>query len=313
METLELLDARRLQLFAMVAREGGFSRASRRLGRTQSSVSQAVSQLETRLGTRLFVREGRGARLTSSGRMLLEHTERLVQEGIRFREQLEAEATLKTGRLTVGTSDTLACYLLPPLLAAFRRRFPAVELRLENRPSPLTARRVAEGALDAAVISGPLPTDPALEARLRFEPLVWSREVLICPKDHALASRRRVSLETLGRHPLLLLDRTTGGRAFLDAALARRKVTPHLAMEMSSVEVLKRLVELGFGLSVVPELSVERERKVGTLAVATVEGLLERRPVGLVLPVREGTSAAARAFAELARHELRPLRRDGPR
>ncbi len=303
------LDSDQLLVFAAVARERGFSRAARRLARTQSAVSQAVARLEEDLGTRLFLRQGRVTELTPAGRLLLERAQRVLDEMDRARESLQALAELRDGLLVVGTSDTLAYYLLPPAIAAFRARYPGVELRLDNRPSPATAERVAERAVDVGVVTLPLPPElriggrPAAE-RLHIEPLAPHEEVVICPAGHPLASRRRASLQAVAEYPLLLLDRSTGARALLDAELARAGAIPAVTMEMSSVEVLKKLVELGLGVSIVPALAVEREVAAGALAAVRLTGLSAQRQVGLVLPAGGPLPRPAAAFAELARAVL---------
>jgi DNA-binding transcriptional LysR family regulator len=304
------LNSDQLQAFAAVARERGFSRAARRLARTQSAVSQAVARLEEDLGTRLFVRQGRTTELTPAGRLLLERAQRVLDEMDRAREGLQALAELREGLLVVGTSDTLAYYLLPPVIAAFRARYPGVELRLDNRPSPATAERVAERTVDLGVVTLPLPPElrvggrPAVE-RLRIEPLAPQEEVVICPPGHPLARRRRASLEAIVAYPLLLLDRSTGARALLDAELAHLGAAPTVTMEMSSVEVLKKLVELGLGVSIVPALAVEREVAAGTLAAVRLSGLSAERHIGLLAPAGGPLPRAADAFAEIARAALR--------
>jgi DNA-binding transcriptional LysR family regulator len=307
---IQPLDADQLLAFVTVARERGFSRAARRLGRTQSAVSQAVARLEQELDARLFVRSGRTTELSAAGRALLERAERILDEMARAREGLEALHELTAGQLAVGTSDTLAYYVLPPIVAEFRARHPAVELRLDNRPSPATAERVAERAVDVGVVTLPLPSGlriggKPLAERLSIEPLAPQEEVAICPPDHPLARRRRVGLEAILGYPLLLLDRTTGARALLDAELARIGAAPAPAMEMSSVEVLKKLVELGLGVSVVPALAVAREVEAGVLAAVRLQGLAVERSVGLVTPAAGPPSRAAAAFVEIARRDLR--------
>src|SRR5512142_1755110 len=119
---MDPLDADQLLAFVAVARERGFSRAARRLGRTQSAVSQAIARLEGDLGTRLFVRSGRATEPTPAGRELLARAERILDEMERAREGLRALDDLATGILVVGASDTLAYYVLPPVVAAFRAR-----------------------------------------------------------------------------------------------------------------------------------------------------------------------------------------------
>ena len=118
---------------------------------------QAVALLERELGAVLFRRQGRGATPTEAGRLLLGHAERILEEMTRARNHLEAARDLRAGELVIGASDTLSCYLLPPLLAGFRERYPGVELRLDNRPSPATALAVAEGRVQVGVVTLPLP------------------------------------------------------------------------------------------------------------------------------------------------------------
>ncbi|HTT71793.1 MAG TPA: LysR family transcriptional regulator [Anaeromyxobacteraceae bacterium] len=309
---IRTLNSDQLLAFVAVARERGFSRAARGLLRTQSAVSQAVARLEEDLGVRLFSRRGRATEPTAAGRLLLEHSQRVLDEMQRARARLQALGALEEGSFVLGTSDTLAYYVLPPVIAAFRARYPGVELRLDNCPSPATAERVAERRVDLGLVSLPLPAGlrlggKPLQERLRIESLAPQEEVVICPPRHPLARRRRVALGALMPYPLLLLDRGTAGRAYLEAELARLGLTPTVAMEMSSVEVLKRLVELGLGVSVVPAPAVAREEAAGLIAVLRLSGLHGARSLGLVMPAAGALPRAAQAFADLARSALGAL------
>jgi DNA-binding transcriptional LysR family regulator len=303
------IDSQRLATFLAVADEGGFSRAARRLGRTQSSVSQAVAQLERELGTRLFERQGRVVRLTDAGRLLLPHARSIFEQMARARSHLEASGELRAGELVIAASDTLACYLLPPLLATFRARYPGVELSLSNRPSPATAVAVAERQAHLGVLSLPLPDDltaggrPIAE-RVRVQPLCPQSDEVILPPGHPLGHRAQLLPHDLLGLPLLLLDRTTASRAFLDRAFSGLPAAPRVVMEMSSVEVLKRLVELGFGASVVPSWAIARETAEGVLIARPLRGLPAARAVGLVTPISDPLPRATTAFAELAETEL---------
>jgi DNA-binding transcriptional LysR family regulator len=301
------LDSDRLLAFATVARESGFSRAARVLGKTQSAVSQAVLQLERDVGLPLFVRDGRATRLTDAGRELLDRTERIFSEMEAARQRISALGELSTGRLSIGTSDTLACHLLPPVFRAFRERFPGIELKLENRPSPETARAVLERRVDLGVVV--LPFEDAAGAaasrdKVEVVPLVRHVDTVICLPDHPLARRRRVRARDLAAEPLLLLDRTTGTRAHVDAAFERARVRPRVTMEMGSVEVLKRLVELGFGVSIVPGMAVRTEVARGSLAAVGFSGGGRRRSVGIVTPKSAALSPATRAFVATATSTL---------
>lgn len=306
---LSELSPPRLRAFVAVARAGGFSTAARAYGGSQSALSQAVAALEGELGQPLFVRAGRLIHLTEAGQILLEHAERALAELTQALEQLSGLSALSHGRLLVGTSDTLASYLLPPVFAAFRARYPGIELGLDNRPSPAVAERVARRQVDLGVISLPLPEAHlhalgGMGAALVHERLCAQRDVVIVPPRHALARRRELSLGEIMSEPLVLLDRSTASRGLLEERFIALGVRPRVAMEMSSVEVIKRLVELGFGVSVVPALAAAREVRQGTLRALALKAPWPRRDVGLVTPARGLVSHAARAFAEVLREVL---------
>ncbi|PZR09400.1 MAG: hypothetical protein DI536_22755 [Archangium gephyra] len=291
----------RLAIFDAVVRHGGFSAAARVLGLPQSSVSQHVAALEQDIGTQLVDRSSRRLRLTEAGQSLAAHARTVLDALDASRAALQQLGSAVSGSLALGASDTLATHLLPPVLAAFRSAHPDVELRLDNRPSPTLAERVASRELDLAVVTLPLPPGSPQVSRLKQVPLVPQHDVVIAPPTHELASRQRVKLSELARHPLVLLDRTTGSRAWLERHFAAEHLEPRVVMEMSSLEVLKRLVALGFGVSVVPELAVRAEVSAKELVTRPLAGA-ERRMVGLLLP--PSPSRAALAFAELARSTL---------
>ena len=308
-----LLDSARLAAFAAVVRCGGFSKAANELGKTQSSVSQAVLLLERELGQKLFSRDGHTPRLTDAGRALLRRATRIFEEMALAEAELSALSELRFGELVVGTSDTLACYFLPPVFAAFRERYPNVELRLDNRPSPVIAERVSERQVDIGIVSLPLPEALELSGRKVSERLdciilAAQEDVAVCAPSHALAKRREVAVPDLAMHPLLLLDRTTSSRALVEAAFAAEKMAPRVAMEMSSVEVLKRLAELGFGVAIVPRFSVQRELENGALWVLKLKHFGARRSVGALTPRAFAPTRAASAFLALAETYSRPRR-----
>ena len=285
------MDPERLRIFASVVRERGFSAAARKLGRSQPAVSQAVAALESELGQRLYVRDA--AMPTQAGEALLVHAERILDEIERAREHVAALGALREGRLALGTTDTLACHLLPPVLAAFRKRHPGVELRIDTRPSPVIAERVAARELDLGVITTPLGRRID---RIHVAPIGPQRDVAIVPPDDALARRKRVRLAELAARPLILLDRTTSTRAWVEAELAREGLSPEVVMDSSSVEVLIRLVELGFGASIVPEMAAARAKVTRLDLVAVPE-----RKIAVVTP--EGSvSRAAEVFSDMLRN-----------
>jgi DNA-binding transcriptional LysR family regulator len=295
------LDSDRLAAFRAVARTGGFSRAAVQLHKTQPAISQAIRALEEDVGERLFVRLGRGSRLTQAGEILLEHVEESFAALARARSRLESRRDLTDGELRIGTSDTNACYVLPPVLAAFRERYPGVELRLSNRPSPATEAQVLGHEVDLGFV-----TLPASSAGLVAEEMVVREDVAIFAPGHPLARRRRVRFEELLEHPLLLLDTGARTRALIDARLAEFPGRARIAMELASIEVVKRLVALEFGVSVVPRIAVEAEIDAGSLHAASVFPRADARRLGVIYASSAPLSLAGNKFIEIARGVLAP-------
>lgn len=296
----------RLRAFVAVAREGGFKKAALKLHKTQPAISQAVASLERELGQALFVRANRRSTLTAAGDILLEHAEEAHSSLDRSRSRLASLLGLEEGRLVIGTSDTTAMHLLPPVLAAFRARHPAIELGLVNAPTPALAEAIAAREADLAIATLPLPRDVERRLRVRSLPLMDREDVLICAPTHALAGRKRVRIEELEGPPLLLLHRGTGSRALLDAAFTRAGIEPRVAMEMGSIGVLARLVELDFGVSIVPRYAVATHLAAGTLHAATLTPRAARAQLGLIVPVDGALSPAAQAFVALCQERLAP-------
>jgi DNA-binding transcriptional LysR family regulator len=285
--------------FRAVARNRSFSRAAEKLFRTQPAVSQAVRSLEDELDVKLFVRKARGAELTQAGEILFEHVETALGTLDRARARLHGLRGLMEGRLTISASDTTACYMLPEVLRSFREMHPAVEVLIYNRPSPAAAAQVAAHEADIGIVT--LPVDCG---GLSSERLVAREDVAICAPGHALSRRRRIALRDLTAHPLLLLDKGSNTRAFIDRKLADSGLTPLVAMELGSIEVIKRMVELNFGVSIVPRVAVEAEVARGTLCALAVFGKRECRWLGIVYPRQGVCCYAADVFMQMLRQHV---------
>lgn len=317
------MDWDRLHAFLAVAEHGGFTAAGRVIGRTQSAVSQAIASLEQELEQSLFVRQRRGATLTEAGRILLEHARKAESELQQAKQRLSTLSHLSEGQLRLGTTDTLGCHLLPEALTAFRSRHPGVEVHMRAGTSPEIAMAVAEGDVEVGIVSLPLPGSLRPQGRplattVEQQPLLPMTDVVVVNDKHALSRRARVSLAELADHELLVLARGTAGREQLDRAFSSGGLQPRIRMEMNSVELLKRMVTLGFGAAVVPAISVPGAMRpprspseppavtadaASSLIAIELTGGQMARSAGLLLP-RKPLSQAAHAFAEVAQRKL---------
>ncbi len=287
-----------LRVFAVVARLGSFSRAGEELLRSQSAVSLQVAKLEDVVGRRLLDRTTKRVDLTEAGRVLLGYvgqTEALLEQA---GQELEDLDRLARGRLVIQTSDTTGCYRLPAILQGYRARHPGIEIVIRNATSPRTVQAVLDHEVDLGIV-----TLTGLPEGLESVPLFRRRDLLICHPDHRLARRRRILLKDLERDAFILLDDKCSSRRLLDALCAEARVRLPVAMELSSIEVIKRFVRIDAGLSVVPEVAVREEVANGSLAAVDITDM-ERAPkveMGAIYKQGRYLTLAARSFLDALR------------
>jgi DNA-binding transcriptional LysR family regulator len=281
-----------LRGFLMVAKLGSFTRAAEALFITQPALSLQVKALEQSLGESLFERQGRTLLLTPAGRILQRQAERILGLLAQAEQEIGDLQGIVRGRLAIGTNDSYCLYLLPGVVERYRGRFPGVELYLTNCSSTQVATLVAEGEVDFGLV-----TLPVANARVESKPLFWREDVLVCAPDHPLCSQTTVALQLVVAHPLLLLDRGSS-RALLDTMFREMHLTPEIVIELGSVEVIKRYVEIDLGLSIIPKFTAERELAENRLHAIHLDWL-PPRAVGIVQRRTGYLSPAALKFVEL--------------
>jgi DNA-binding transcriptional LysR family regulator len=196
-----------IETFLAVARTQNFTRAAEALFLTQPAVTRQVAALEAELKTRLFDRLGRGARLTTSGEIFLPYAERLVQLAQESkRAVLEVEAGV-VGRLQIGASSTLATYVLPPLLKAFREAYPSVEIAIHTGVSARVREFVDKGSVDVGLVTTDVGSEAMRDTHLWSEPLTRFTTCVVVPPSHPLIGLPApLSVVALSDWPLVLME-----------------------------------------------------------------------------------------------------------
>jgi DNA-binding transcriptional LysR family regulator len=297
-----------LRSFREVARERSFTGAARNLVLTQPAVSQQVKALEDELGERLFDRTGRDVRLTAAGEVLLEATERVfavVDDAVR---RIREARTSDVGRVTLACGDTVALYLLPPVLGEFRRRFQKAEVAVRNHASREVLELVLAGGADLGVATAPPHLDPALEAA----PLLDEALVLALPPGHALAGKASPSLAEVDGEPAVLIAKPSVTRSVIDRGLREAGVRLVPVMESGNFEVVKAYVARGFGITLLPAMAVteaDRER----LAVKPLPASFPRRRLVVLRRRDRFQTRLARELTALLAAHTREMRRRRPR
>jgi len=283
-----------LRIFAAVADSGGFTKASAVLHLSQPAVSKAVRGLERDLAMPLLERGPRAIRLTEAGTALHTRARELFAVERSAEEELRALRGLEGGRVRIGASTTIATYLLPPLLAAFRARYPGVKLRLVSANTRAIAALVLERRVDVALVEGPV-------AHARLERRRWRADelVVIVPAGHRLARRRSVPIAALAAEPFIVRERGSGTRDVAEQAFAAEGIHPPIAMTLASTEAIKQAVAAGLGLAVVSRAAASDQLALGALAALNVSGFEMRRDLTELRLRGRRLGAPARAFAKL--------------
>ena len=234
-----------LRAFHRVADEGGFTRAAAALNVTQPTLSGQVKALEEAYGVKLFERAGRGVALTETGRALHAVTRQIFDLETEAEGLLAAARGLKRGRLRVGAD---APYHVIPLLAAFNRRHPGIELALSFGNSEVVLQELFARRSDVAVLPD-IPRDERLHA------LAFRRErlILFVDRGHPWSRRRSVRLADLGGQRLVLREVGSTTRSIFERALAQRGIAPAGVLEVGSREAVREAVAAGLGIGAVFE------------------------------------------------------------
>ena len=301
------MTSEQLRAFLHVAQEGRFSSAARGLGLSQSGLSRQLQSLEAELSVRLLVRTPSGAVLTDAGERFLPHARRALDALSAGTAELQQLSGTPSGLMTVGTLHTVGAYLLPDLAAAFARSYPEVRLRLSEDLASGLEESVSRGALDLAILALPVRRADLVAQKLWEEALV-----LAVPRGHPLAKLGRpVTLSEVVHEPWIVIPGMAGTRA-LEAACEAQGVTPKVALETDNAEAIRRMVERGLGVALVPELMARDHQARGFDVVQVAPGG-PRRQVALVHRGEDYLTAAARAFkAFTVEHLLKQPRRPKP-
>ncbi|MET7617182.1 LysR family transcriptional regulator [Streptomyces sp. NPDC005408] len=251
-----MYDPTRLAALVAVAEAGSITRAAARLGYTAPALSQQLAKLEREAGAALLVRSHRGARLTAAGEVLAARARRVLDEMDRARHELARLSGLSGGRLRVGTFTTVGVHLLPPVLSAFRRAHPDVDLTVAEYEPPGGVLAVAAGEVDLALTHTYEPGEPAPPpAGVVLEPLLVEELVLVTAPGHALAGGSgRLPVADLAGQPLVSSAPSHPPRKGVETALARAGASPAVVCESPGYALVCALVSAGIGVAVVPEM-----------------------------------------------------------
>lgn len=291
------MDIGSLRVFLTVAEERGFSRAAVRLFRTQSAVSQAVRRLEESLKVDLFDRTTHEVRLTEAGKTLIGYAERVLAVTDEAERAVRELIDVKRGRVVIGSNEA-GLEVLLPLIARFRESHPGVEFEVKRSPSRLLAAEVLATTMDFGVVAFVPP-----EEGLRTVVLASDELVVLSHPKHPFARKERVTLEEFGRATVIAHSDPSPARERVLRTYAVRGVELNIKVSLPSLDGVKRAVERGMGVALLPRRTALSELESGRLAASTLPELRRPRDLRLVFRAAGNFGPAAHAFLEMVRKE----------
>jgi DNA-binding transcriptional LysR family regulator len=284
-----------LQTFCDLLDSGSFSKAAQQNRVSQSAVSQQLKTLESRFGRRLIER-GQGQRLapTEAGRALYVESKAILERFTSLEHRIKHHTQLVSGTLRVATVYSVGLHALPPYVKQFLRAHPQVNVRVEYSRTDKIYDACLDGSIDLGIVAQPLR-----RAQIEVIPLKPERLVLVCSPEHALAQKRSVPLARIAGEAFVAFDRGVPTRKAIDRLLKEHGVAVNLVTEFDNIETIKRSVEAGLGISILPENTVLNEKRAGLIASVTFSDGPFVRSVGIIHRKGRELSPAARAFEKL--------------
>jgi DNA-binding transcriptional LysR family regulator len=289
------LELSQLETFLAVAEERSFSRAAVRLHRTQPAISQVIRKLEASVGETLFDRAARDGSLTAAGVLLRDYAQRLLALRREASSALDELKNLERGRLQLAANEYTCMYLLAAI-DRFRRDYPNVGVTVHRMLASRISEELNLRTFEIGVVS--FRPDPA-----QFRTIAVYNDSLafVVSPRHPLAGRDHVSINDLGNENFIAHNVTSPLRKKVIEAFQRYRTPLNMAIDLPTIEAIKRFVAMGNGVALVPHLTVARELEAGDLVRVTVDELEMKRVLRLVHRRQATLSYAGRAFLRTVR------------
>jgi DNA-binding transcriptional LysR family regulator len=282
-----------LRVFLTVAEHEHITRASEELILSQPAVTKIIQSLEHEVGFELIERHGRRIVLTYAGRLLQSYARRMFALEREMEQALEALRDVEVGEVNLAANTTTGVYLLPPIVARFRARYPQVSLYITILNSHEIIEQTLNWNLDFGLVEG----DPtALPPELVVETFARDELVLVVAPTHRWSQLPVLKPEALRNEELLLREQGSGIREVIENALLVQGVQVRPLLTLPDNEAIKQMVMSGVGAAILSALAVKREVASGDLVRIPIESLELRPQLSLVKRVDKQLSRAAQAF-----------------
>ena len=274
-----MLNISHFQTFIQVVTEGSFAGAAKRLDITQPAVTIHVQKLEDTLGVSLFAKQGRGVELTEAGQAVFTEAQYFIQMMARFDEKMEQRLSEIKRNVTVGAGPLTTAYILPHVIAAFRRDHPDVDVAAVSSETDLIVRGVVDHTFDLGVVGVMVENE-----KVTLEEWIEDELVLIVPPDHPFTRTGIIGAEELCAQRFIWQERLTGIRRFIEAKCAEKGVNIDFtgSKEVGGIDSVLTSVHAGLGVSIVSRVAAAMTIELGKVVRIPIEDCCLIRKIYIV-------------------------------
>lgn len=287
------LDLVSLDLLLSVAEAGSIAAAAERKNIAASAVSRRLQELEAALDTPLLQRHARGVKLTPAGEALQRHASSVFGLLSRIRDEMGEHARGAQGHVRIATNSSALIEFLPEELAHYAARFPGIGLEIMELVSPEIERHVRDGLADLGLLGAGSPCEG-------LETLPYHRDRLcaVLPAGHPLTSQAALRYEAMLAFPIIGLARGSSIRQTMADEAGKLERELHICLEVSSFEAVRRLVQVGLGISVLPEACIQPYQEAQGLRAVALDESWAARDMKICVRDLRSLPAAARLFID---------------
>jgi DNA-binding transcriptional LysR family regulator len=296
------MDLRQLEMFLAVADNSSFTSAGRQLHVAQSAISRKIGLLEHELGERLFKRVNKRIFITPAGETFLRYARRIFQDLRNAALEISEFSRLEWGHLRIGAGMTACMYILPPVLEKFKALHPRIEVEIATGSTDAMLSKLRNNSIEIGVSILPIRGSD-----LEVLPLCEEEMVVVVSRKHPTLSKKRwISAEEIPKHPLIIFPREAHTRGVLEEFFREARIVPRILMETENVAMIKPLIRIDMGISIIPLHAVADELKRKELHSLRIRDHRIVRQVGLVYLKSNHTpkilSELIRVFTQVQAH-----------
>jgi len=258
---IETIDSRQLLAFCTLVQTGSFTETARELNLTQSAISHSVKNLEEDLRCQLVTRTGRKIHITDDGEELYRDAQAILNQMESARGRIQDRANLGRGKLRIGASTTACQCILPNVLREFNECFPDCILSIVPADTPALLGMIRRHEIDLAIV-----VDPGNAKDVTIKPLFSDELVLVTSPIHVFAQQGSVKMEQIAKQRLVLYNKSSHTFGLIEQFFRQSKLALQNYIELGSMEAIKELIAINYGVSFLASWVVENEVNRGSLA-----------------------------------------------